>query len=50
MIVELETPTETAELMYILTWLSGTEPTFTPIMPPDAYAEAIEIAKKAPTI
>ena len=50
MVVELETPTETAELMYVLTWFTGTEPTFTPIMPPEAFAEAIENAKKAPTI
>ena len=50
MVVELETPTETAELMYVLTWFTGTEPTFTPIMPPEAFAEAIENAKKAPII
>ena len=33
MIVELNTPAEIAELMYVLSWWLKTEPTFTPIMP-----------------
>ena len=45
MIVELKTPAEIAELMYVLSWWLKTE-TFTPIMPPEAYAEAIVNAKK----
>ena len=31
MVVNLETPAQMAELMYALTWLTGGEPTFTPI-------------------
>ena len=50
MVVELETPTDTAELMYVLTEFVRTEPTFTPLMPPEAFTVAIENAKKAPTI
>ena len=50
MVVELADETETAELMYVLTWFSGAEPKFTPIMSPEAYGQAIENAKKAPTI
>jgi len=46
MIVELNTPAEMAELMHVLSWWLKTEPTFTPIMPPDIYAEAIVNAKK----
>lgn len=46
MIVELNTPAEIAELMYVLTWWLKTEPTFTPIMAPETYAEAISNAKK----
>ena len=46
MVVDLETPADTAELMYVLTWFGGTEPTFTPIMSPEVYGTAIENAKK----
>ena len=46
MIVELNTPAEIAELMYVLSWWLKTEPTFTPIMPPETYGEAIANAKK----
>jgi len=45
LVVDLETPAQMAELMYILTWFAGTEPTFTPVMRPEAYAEAIQNAK-----
>lgn len=46
MIVDLNTPAEMAELMYVLTWFVGTEPVFTPIMPAEVYAEGIENAKR----
>jgi hypothetical protein len=46
MVVNLETPVQIAELMYILTWFTGAEPTFTPIMRPEIYGEAIANAKK----
>jgi hypothetical protein len=46
MIVELETPAKMAELMYIITWFAGFEPTFTPLMSPETYAEAITNAKR----
>jgi hypothetical protein len=46
MIVELETPAAVAELMYVLTWWLKTEPTFTPLMTPETYGEAIANAKK----
>ena len=46
MIVELNTPAEIGELMYVLSWWLKTEPTFTPIMAPETYAEAIANAKK----
>jgi hypothetical protein len=46
MVVDLETPADMAELMYILTWFTGNEPTFTPVMPPEVYGEAIENAKR----
>src|SRR5262245_56188173 len=46
MIVNLETPVQIAELMYTLTWFAHCEPTFTPIMPPEHFAEAIANAKK----
>ena len=49
-VVELANGTETAELMYVLTWFAGAEPKFTPIMSPEAYGQAIENAKKAPII
>ena len=28
--------------MYVLTWFAGTEPTLTPVIRPEVYAEAIE--------
>ena len=46
MVVNLETPAAMAELMYALTWFTGAEPTFTPLMKPEVYAEAIENAKR----
>jgi hypothetical protein len=46
MVVDLDTPAKIAELMYILTWFTGAEPTFTPIMNPEIYGEAIANAKK----
>jgi hypothetical protein len=46
MVVNLDTPVQIAELMYILTWFTGAEPTFTPIMRPEIYGEAIANAKK----
>ena len=46
MVVNLETPAAMAELMYALTWFTGREPTFTPLMKPEVYAEAIENAKR----
>ena len=50
LIVDLATETDVAELMYVLTWAGGTEPTFTPIMRPEVYGTALENAKKAPAI
>jgi hypothetical protein len=41
MIVELNIPVEIAELMSVLSWWLKTEPTLTPIMPPETYADAI---------
>jgi len=41
-----ETPAQIAELMYVLTWFTGDKPTFTPIMNPAIYGEAIANAKK----
>lgn len=46
MVVELNSPADVAELMYALTWFTGNEPKFTPIMPPETYTEAIGKAKK----
>ncbi len=46
MIVELDTPALMAELMYVLTWWLKTEPTFTPLMAPEIYGEAIANAKR----
>jgi hypothetical protein len=46
MVVNLDTPAQIAELMYVLTWFTGGEPTFTPIMGPEIYGEAIANAKK----
>ena len=49
MVVNLETPAQIAELMYVLTWLTGGEPTFTPIMRPEIFGEAIANAKRIVT-
>lgn len=49
MVVNLETPQETAELMYILSWFADCEPSFTPLMRPELFAEAIVNAKKIVT-
>jgi hypothetical protein len=46
MVVNLDTPAQIAELMYVLTWFGGSEPTFTPIMRPEIYGEAMANAKK----
>jgi hypothetical protein len=46
MVVNLDTPTQMAELMFVLTWFVGTEPTFTPVMKPEVYGEAIANAKR----
>ena len=46
MVVSLDTPALIAELMYALTWFSGNEPTFTPVMKPEVYGEAIANAKR----
>jgi len=44
-VVELNNPADIAELMYALTWFTGNEPKFTPIMTPQTYMEAIGKAK-----
>jgi hypothetical protein len=46
MIVKLDSPGQMQELMYILTWFSGTEPTFIPVTRPEIAAEAIANAKQ----
>jgi len=46
MVVNLETPAQMAELMYVVTWFAGAEPTFTQIMNPKVYGEAITNAKR----
>ena len=46
MVVELETPAKIAELMFALTWFTGTKPVFTPLMDPSGFGEAIANAKK----
>jgi hypothetical protein len=45
-VVDLENPAKMAEIMYTLTWFAGNEPTFTPLMPPETYLEALANAKK----
>lgn len=50
LVVDLASEADVAELMFILTWSTGTEPTFTPIMAPEVFAQAIERAKKAPAV
>jgi len=46
MVVDLDTPAQMAELMYVLAWFVGEEPTFTPLMPPQIYGEAIANTKR----
>ena len=46
MIVDLQNSADMAELMYVLTWFTGSEPTFTPLMGPEGFDEAIKAAKK----
>ena len=46
MVVDLGSPADVAELMYALTWFTGNEPKFTPVMLPETYGEAIGKAKK----
>jgi hypothetical protein len=46
MVVNLDTSAQMAELMYVLTWFTNIEPTFTPVMGPEIYAEAIANAKR----
>ena len=46
MVVNLDTPVMMAELMYVLTWFACSEPTFTPVMKPEVYGEAIANAKR----
>jgi hypothetical protein len=46
MVVNLDTPAQIAELMYVLTWFTCDKPTFTPVMKPEIYGEAIANAKK----
>ena len=46
MVVNLDTPADMAELMFVLTWFTGTEPSFTPVWGPEAFGEAIANAKK----
>ena len=46
MVVDLDTPAKMAELMYVLAWFVDVEPTFTPLMSPEIYGEAIANAKK----
>jgi len=50
LIVDLPTEGDVAELMYILTWAAGTEPSFTPIVRADVFDKAIKNARKAPKI
>jgi len=49
MVVNLDTPAQIAELMYALTWFTGAEPSFTPIMRPEIFGEAIVNAKRIVT-
>ena len=46
MVVNLDTPAQMAELMYVLTWFTSNDPTFTPVMDPEIYAEGIANAKR----
>ena len=46
MVVTLPTAADVAELMYVLTWFTGGEPSFTPIMKPEIFGEAMSNAKR----
>jgi len=48
LIVDLPSDADIAELMFILTRTSGTEPKFTPLMSPELFGKAITNARKAP--
>ncbi len=50
LIVDLDTEADIAELMFLFTWSAGIEPTFTPIMPAEAFGPAIEKAMEGPTM
>jgi hypothetical protein len=54
LLVNLETPSQIAELMFLLTRFTGTEPSFTPLVPMAEAAhlipEAIASAKMAPAL
>ncbi len=41
-IIELGTEADVAELKYVLTWATGNEPVFTPIMPAETMEKALE--------
>jgi hypothetical protein len=45
-IVNLDKPAQIAELMFILTWFTCVEPTFTPLVGPEIFGEAIANAKR----
>jgi hypothetical protein len=49
LVADLESPAKMAELMYVLTRFTGTEPTLAPVMRPEVYAEAIQDAKRIVT-
>jgi hypothetical protein len=46
LIVNLDTPAEIGELMFVLTWFTKTEPSFTPIAKLELAGEAMANAKK----
>jgi len=46
MVVDLKSTNDMAELMFALTWFTGGEPKFTPLMNPEGFDEAIAAAKK----
>jgi hypothetical protein len=50
LIVDLPTETDVAELMFLITRNVGTEPKFTPLMPPENFGKAIEKANKGPKL
>jgi hypothetical protein len=48
LIVDLPCEADAAELMYILTLEAGANPSFTPLINPHQFGEALEQARKAP--